>query len=77
MAHQKPLTLSKTFNNFLDEMTKQYNLTRDEILRAYNVFGEFKGKIWTYCIQCTYLRKKGLPVEEKHLFRMVNRWFPS
>jgi hypothetical protein len=76
MADQKPFGLSKSFNNFLDEMTKQYNISRDELLRAYDAFGEFKGKILAHCIVQNWLKKKGFPTKEAR-FSVVNTWFPS
>jgi hypothetical protein len=76
MAEKQALTISKSFNNFLHEMTRQYNVSRDELMRAYDAFGEFRGKIWAHCIVQSWLKKKGLPTNDAKL-SVVNRWFPS
>lgn len=76
MIRQRSFILSESFNEFLNEMIKQYNVTRDEVLKARDVFGEFKGKIWAYCVVQSWLKKKELPVEDAR-FSVVNRWYPS
>jgi hypothetical protein len=55
---QKRATLYANLENFFQEIEKKYGVTREEVLRVADELGAIKGRISTYFLVETYMRRK-------------------
>ncbi|SJZ45423.1 hypothetical protein [Sediminibacterium ginsengisoli] len=55
---QKRNAIYEGLESFFQEIEKKYNVTREEVLRAAEELGAIKGRIRTYFLVNSYVKKK-------------------